>query len=144
MIKIIFAEAGHRRGMPDSPRVPADDVIVVQTCCVEVADVPHAGLAGAARIDEQTPEPLAAGGRALGHEQGDRRPVGVGVIQRYQHRAAGKTITAGLPLGLLLLVPRQSVARWRFGKSFRPHRGNGMERPTVLRQLGTWRRNWER
>ena len=41
--------------------------------------------------------------RALRHRQGDRRPVGVGVIQRRQHRAAQETVTARLPVERLPL-----------------------------------------
>src|SRR6188472_830243 len=137
MIKIVFAKADHWRGMSDSPRVPADDVIVLQTGRVEIADVPHARAARAARIDEETAKPLLGSGRALRHEESDRCAVRIGVIQRYQHRAAVQTLTTRLPVEPLLLVTSQSFARRRIGKAIRLHRGNRLERPTVLRHLRT-------
>src|SRR6187200_1038696 len=135
MIKIVFAKADHWRGMSDSPRVPADDVIVLQTGRVEVADIPHTGSAWAARIDEETAKPLLGSGRALRHEESDRRTVRIGVIQRYQHRAAVQTLTARLPVEPLLLVASESFARRRLRKAFGLHRRNRLERPTVWWQL---------
>ena len=45
----------------------------------------------------------------LRHHQRDRRAVGVGVIQRHQHRAAEETVTTGLPVEPLSLIARQTL-----------------------------------
>ena len=144
MIKIVFTKASHWCGVTDSPRVPADDVIVLHSGRVEVADVPHARAARAARIDEETAKPLLRSGWALRHEESDRRTVRIGVIQRYQDRAAVQTLTARLPVEPLLLVTSESFARRRLGKAFGLHRRNRLERPTVCWQLRSRPGDWSR
>ena len=99
----LAGEAVHRGAGMGAARVPADDVEPAVTPRVELvaalAHQAHPGVARAARVDEDGPDPLLgpAGGVA-DHRQLDLGARGVGPVQRHGHAGALEPFTAARPV----------------------------------------------
>ena len=92
-LRLVRRRARHRCGGTHAPRVEADDVIGAGELLGEVGaglvDQVDARPSWPARVDEQRPDRVAAGGPLL-HRDLDRLATGVVVVQRHLDLGAGE------------------------------------------------------
>ena len=120
--------------LPGAAGIPADDVEPLQPFDLEVADVLDARTAGATGVDEQRPGRRPRAGRPLGHGQGDRLAVGIGVVERGEHGGALEALAAVGPAELLLEVALQTLPRRWGDEAGGPDVGDGLDRATLDRR----------